>query len=278
MKKMLSITVALTAAVISMSTANVAAIAAIPDDENFYALEDSYDINNENYRRKVDSLGKRIAYEEEFVAYLNSEKEQSPFIEDIEDCAFTHVYNVSDCQADGIFRSYIVESIVPGTNKKARKFEQILYYWGGSDSDKEAYVFANYDEVFAKYSVNEMNVFLEEVNLKAKIVTTVRNKLNIVHYDDTSEENVVATFLALNKKFGAELVGYSPDMEHFDVFYDNSILGDANKDGEVNVRDCAFIASKLAEGLADELPEYSDYNGDGKVNVRDAAALAKNLA
>ena len=56
------------------------------------------------------------------------------------------------------------------------------------------------------------------------------------------------------------------------------LLGDANGDGVLNVRDCAMIARKLAEDKADELsPETADYNGDGIINVRDAAAIAGAL-
>lgn len=56
------------------------------------------------------------------------------------------------------------------------------------------------------------------------------------------------------------------------------IIGDANKDGKINVRDCAFIASKLAQGKSEELTAESDVNLDSKINVRDAAALALSLA
>lgn len=56
------------------------------------------------------------------------------------------------------------------------------------------------------------------------------------------------------------------------------LLGDVNEDGIVNVRDCAFIARKLAEGKANELPlELADFNGDGKVNVRDCSNIANEL-
>ena len=56
------------------------------------------------------------------------------------------------------------------------------------------------------------------------------------------------------------------------------LLGDANGDGVLNVRDCAMIAWKLAEDKADELsPNTADYNGDGIINVRDAAAIAGAL-
>ncbi len=58
----------------------------------------------------------------------------------------------------------------------------------------------------------------------------------------------------------------------------NVSSGDANGDNVTNVRDCAFIASALAKGLADTLPETADFNGDGKINVRDAAAIAAFLA
>ncbi len=57
-----------------------------------------------------------------------------------------------------------------------------------------------------------------------------------------------------------------------------AVKGDANEDGKLNVRDCAFIANKLSKGKADELPSHTDFNSDGKINVRDAAAIAKSLA
>ena len=57
-----------------------------------------------------------------------------------------------------------------------------------------------------------------------------------------------------------------------------AVIGDANGDGKVNVRDAAFIAAKLAQGKSNELPANADFNGDGKVNVRDAASIAKFLA
>ncbi|MGN1481962.1 leucine-rich repeat protein, partial [Porcipelethomonas sp.] len=56
------------------------------------------------------------------------------------------------------------------------------------------------------------------------------------------------------------------------------ILGDANGDGVMNVRDAAFIAKMLAQGKNSELPMTADYNGDGVVNVRDAASIARTLA
>lgn len=56
------------------------------------------------------------------------------------------------------------------------------------------------------------------------------------------------------------------------------IIGDANQDGNFNVRDAAFIAKKLAEGKGKELSEISDYNGDRIVNIRDGAAIARYLA
>ena len=58
----------------------------------------------------------------------------------------------------------------------------------------------------------------------------------------------------------------------------NILLGDANGDGVMNVRDCALIARKLAEDRADELsPETADYNKDSIINVRDAALIAHDL-
>lgn len=56
------------------------------------------------------------------------------------------------------------------------------------------------------------------------------------------------------------------------------LLGDANSDGTLNVRDCALIASKLSANKTADLPKQSDFNNDNMINVRDAAAIAKKLA
>lgn len=54
--------------------------------------------------------------------------------------------------------------------------------------------------------------------------------------------------------------------------------GDANSDNIINVRDCAYIATMLAQGQADKLDLSADFNNDGAVNVRDAANIASSLA
>ena len=79
--------------------------------------------------------------------------------------------------------------------------------------------------------------------------------------------------------------------EPIEIFYGNGgvfpvstvstvedVIGDANGDNEVTVRDCAVIASALATGKADKLSSSADFNKDGEVNVRDAAAISRTLA
>ena len=59
--------------------------------------------------------------------------------------------------------------------------------------------------------------------------------------------------------------------------FQSYIPGDANGDGKVNVRDAAYIASKIAKKKEKDLSLAADFNGDGKINIRDAAAIAKYL-
>lgn len=70
------------------------------------------------------------------------------------------------------------------------------------------------------------------------------------------------------------------NMKYSPITYNNYVLGDANNDGKVNVRDAAFIASSIAKGIQISPIENpaADYNLDGKVNVRDAAAIASSLS
>ena len=66
-------------------------------------------------------------------------------------------------------------------------------------------------------------------------------------------------------------------LEQADFIY-NDLTGDTNADAEVNVRDAAFIAQKLAAKKISELTQTADFNGDNKVDVRDVAAIARYLA
>lgn len=54
-----------------------------------------------------------------------------------------------------------------------------------------------------------------------------------------------------------------------------AIVGDANNDGEINIRDAAYIASHLSKGRS--LSSEADFNGDGKVDIRDASAIVNSL-
>ena len=54
--------------------------------------------------------------------------------------------------------------------------------------------------------------------------------------------------------------------------------GDVNEDGKLTAMDAAFIAKKLAEQKADELPETADVNGDGEITALDCAEIARFLA
>ena len=54
--------------------------------------------------------------------------------------------------------------------------------------------------------------------------------------------------------------------------------GDVNEDGKFTAMDAAFVAKKLAEQKADELPETADVNGDGEITALDCAEIAKFLA
>lgn len=59
---------------------------------------------------------------------------------------------------------------------------------------------------------------------------------------------------------------------------ESEVIGDANLDKSLNVRDAALIAQKAAKGKINELPKCADHNLDDKVNIRDAASIASFIA
>ena len=93
-----------------------------------------------------------------------------------------------------------------------------------------------------------------------------------------SEASILSS-MGLTAEEYAEKYGYKfKALEDAPIHEQNALNGDANFDGKVTVRDCAYIAGCLASGTAHVLTDSADFNCDGKVNVRDAAAIAKFLA
>ena len=72
---------------------------------------------------------------------------------------------------------------------------------------------------------------------------------------------------------GRELLGMKYQVGTF-------VLGDANGDGVFTVRDAAFVARNIAQGVKIDVAvnPAADYNQDKTVTVRDAAAMARALA
>lgn len=75
---------------------------------------------------------------------------------------------------------------------------------------------------------------------------------------------------------------YDPDSDSdTDIGYlgtsDTYIIGDANSDYCVDVRDCSYIVRMLASNRKGMLKDVCDYNKDGVINVRDASAIAAFL-
>lgn len=56
------------------------------------------------------------------------------------------------------------------------------------------------------------------------------------------------------------------------------LIGDADLNGVVDIRDAAFIAKKVAQRRKNEIPECADFNGDRYCDIRDAAAIAMAIA
>ncbi len=57
-------------------------------------------------------------------------------------------------------------------------------------------------------------------------------------------------------------------------------IGDANKDGKVNIKDATSIQKHIAsiEILSEDALVLADADGDGTVNIKDATAIQKFVA
>lgn len=126
-------------------------------------------------------------------------------------------------------------------------------------------------------NLSEIQVLLEDYvkaeELPASVAITDYSMVQVLFQwgDYTLDESVIQ--YVDEKNIDENLI------EYIYLDYPVPILGDADENRVVNVRDCAFIASKCAKNEAESLSKYyADFNEDGSVNVRDAAAIASDLA
>jgi hypothetical protein len=275
------------------TTLSVSATTALEDSDSIVIFDNGienetdngtvrYDLDNEAYIEKVKSYYGKIAMEDAFVEFLNSVGPKTLSFSD-DGVNFTHspapiVKHIYKAREDFISPDKVSIVIEYSDTSNVRWFEYAEYYF-------ENHMFRNNDDLVSKYTVNEINGFLKSQGFKAYLTKETLELYETskpyyaMHYDDRSEENVFGAFLALNKKYGAIVSGCGLVTEE-ETFKDAvvTLIGDANGDRKVNVRDCACIANALANGEAESLPDNADYNQDTKKNVRDAASLSKDLA
>ncbi|MGN0613676.1 MAG: dockerin type I repeat-containing protein, partial [Porcipelethomonas sp.] len=164
-------------------------------------------------------------------------------------------YSINMVYNEGHYPTDWYKISVSGTNANNVTLEQVEHgYVLSSDNLEGVTVAAENDSVNAQcsFSTEYKKVFIYEIDERTIGISV-----------DTNDDGVYDT----------EVETDTPAADDTDA-----VIGDANQDGKLNVRDAAFIAQKLAQGKSGELPKAADYNEDGNINVRDAAAIAKFLA
>ena len=118
-------------------------------------------------------------------------------------------------------------------------------------------------EILAQYNFNVLKEGTEKLDVYYELYTE-----DDVHYSSLDKNNGVKLKSVITAKNG-------------DTYNEEGkLLGDANGNGEVNVKDATTVQKASAKLIAlDENAKLcSDVNSDGKVNVKDATAIQKYLA
>ena len=159
-----------------------------------------------------------------------------------------------------VFRN-VTDNLKVSENDNADMSELIrrLYAAGSDPYMLSIYVREDGEDTLEKMSQKTYDNFFMWVN------SVQYDDLTIVGNRDTAAEEYYKGKSLLGMKFEEK---------------ETHLIGDANQDGVVNVRDCAKIANALAFKTVDKLPCFTcaDFNQDGEVTVRDAAQLAAQLA
>lgn len=153
-------------------------------------------------------------------------------------------------------------------------------------NDKEAdWTAEELEEVAVKFQNKaKLAGATEDMNVVDAVALMIKNEAAMNLSESTAAKfdlwvnSITYTNMTALAEEGTEAATYIEGKALLGLKSSVALLGDANLDGEVNVRDCAAIAKALAKGEADTLPACADYNEDGEISVRDAAALARALA
>lgn len=116
---------------------------------------------------------------------------------------------------------------------------------------------------------------LKKINIPDSVKTIGDEAFGYICQND---EDVKMDDFTIYGKAGTTAEAYAKENGFKFIVESDAIKGDANMDGKVDVRDCAFIAKALATGKGTMISSNADFNDDNKVDVRDAAAIARFLA
>ena len=164
-------------------------------------------------------------------------------------------YHYYDCVIPADEQDKVLDFKLEGDNEAVYKITVGVPKYKGSD------YLQNLSEQFYVYDTEEIT---------AEEISGYQYSYNVLAGEELKIEKVIDNVKDENNVINNK----------YDMFFtiSDALVGDANLDGKVDVRDCAYIARMLAAGQGNELPDNVDFNDDGEKNVRDAAAIARYLA
>lgn len=200
----------------------------------------------------------------------------SPFEENIIDCYYLEGSCNNQQSTSGICQSLSESSMKTKTSFENWDFENTWIIVSNTNY--------KYPQLRSCMQVSVADLTITSLPKKTFYISG--NKIDLtggkimVRFEDKSYRELNITENMLGKydmsKVGNQSisVNYLNKSTSFDITVNEKVLGDANSDGKLSIRDAAYIAIMLAKKMGSDLPEYADFNKDNEVNIRDAAAIA----
>ncbi len=217
----------------------------------------------------------------------------------VDDYAFAELDNIAVINAPASLKSEFIGNVAFITKKSITNYINAEL---GEDADEAALVeyvakqiaYAGKTEGWTEDELAEVKAKIvnkaalagvaDDATPEEAILTMLVNQDAMALSEDTAnklgiwETTITYSGIKVNAPEGSDAAAYVASKEILGMNQADVLYGDANGDGEVNVRDAAAIANALAYKTVDQLKGNGDYNQDGSVTVRDAAAIANMLA
>lgn len=249
--------------------------------KNYELFKDLTDFENMIYVVDIensdnDSFRPNVFFGDWYYYYGEGEYGTTPTVNDIVECNRYYFLMPDEWYTEytdnaGIYWWEGTNALSEWPGMKANKADSENVYYYDVPKDVTTIIWNNYLDLLMEDKESVMHLDYQTVNITMSSPDEYEGMIYVINPNLTTENPFN------NKKvYEGDWYKYLGNGE----YEATDILGDANEDNELNIKDATIIQKHLANilTLSERSKILADFNDSGDVNIKDATAIQKHLA